>query len=91
MIDIETSRVVGYARWILPNCLAKQNDVRLEAQAPEGTQFEREEWEKRYRENTKGGQSISMKGGGLMIYRRAPLEVVDARIMRGGPFLSTFF
>ncbi|OKO92065.1 hypothetical protein PENSUB_12910 [Penicillium subrubescens] len=88
VIDVETGRVVGYTRWILPDCLAKQNDVWLEAQAPEGTQIEREEWEKQYRENTKAGQPIGMKGGGLMSYRSAPLEVVDARIMRDGPFLT---
>lgn len=90
VIDIETGRVVGYARWILPDCLAKRNGVWLEAQAPEGTQIEREEWEKQYRENTTGGQPIGMKGGGLMSYRSAPLEVVDARIMRNGPFLSKY-
>ncbi|CEO59179.1 hypothetical protein PMG11_03863 [Penicillium brasilianum] len=87
VIDVESGQVVGYARWILPDCLAKQNDVWLEAQAPEGTRSEREEWEIQHKANTRGGQPIGMKSGGLMSYRSAPLEVIDARIMRDGPFL----
>lgn len=91
VIDVETGRIVGFARWILPDCLAKQGNVWLEAQAPEGTQSEREAWQRQYKENTKGGRPIGMKSGELMSYRSAPLEVVDAQIMRDGPFLSNLF
>lgn len=86
VIDRETSQVVGYARWILPPILAKNNDVWLEAQVAEVTPAERDE--EQYQACTKNGRPIGMKGGSMMSYRSAPLEAVDARIMRDGPFLS---
>ncbi|KAJ5770660.1 uncharacterized protein N7511_002711 [Penicillium nucicola] len=87
VIDRETSQVVGYARWILPTILAKSNDVWLEAQVAEATPADRAVYEEQYLACTKNGRPIGMKGGSMMSYRSAPLEAVDARIMRDGPFL----
>lgn len=88
VIDLETGRVVGYARWRLPPNLAQKNNVWLEAQVAEGTPAERKIYEKRYQTSTKGGQPIGLKGGKMRDYRSAPLEAADARIMLDGPFLS---
>ncbi|KAJ5129036.1 hypothetical protein N7448_002748 [Penicillium atrosanguineum] len=87
-IDLATGSVVGYARWCLPSDLAKKSDVWLEAQVAEGTAAERAIYEKQYQVNTKNGQAIGLKGGEMRNYRSAPLEAVDARIMRDGPFLT---
>jgi hypothetical protein len=80
-IDLETGRVVGYARWCLPPDLAKKGDVWLEAQVAEGTPAERAIFEKRYQDSTKNGRLIGIKSGEMMSYRSAPLEAADARIM----------
>jgi hypothetical protein len=88
VIDCETNQVVGYARWILPPILAKNDDVWLEAQVAEATSAERTEYQKAYQACTSNGRPVGMKGGSMMSYRSAPLEAVDARIMQDGPFLS---
>lgn len=86
-VDLETGQVVGYARWRLPPCLAKKNDVWLEAQVAEGTSTERAVYREKYQASTKDGRIMGMKDE-MLDYRSAPLEAVDARIMRDGPFLS---
>lgn len=88
VINRVTGQVVGYARWILPPILAKNNDVWLEAQVAEVTAAECAAYEKQYQACTKNGRAIGMKSGSMMSYRSAPLEAVDARIRRDGPFLS---
>ena len=88
VIDSETGRVVGYARWLLPPTLADRGDVWLEAQVPEATADERASFEKRHRASTENGRPIGLKGGELSRHRSAPLEAADARIMQDGPFLS---
>ncbi|KAK9365597.1 hypothetical protein V1509DRAFT_373982 [Lipomyces kononenkoae] len=88
VINAETGEVVGYARWTLPPVLAEKNNVWPEAQVAEPTPAEREIYEKKYQAGTKNGRLIGMKAGGMMNFRSAPLEVVDARITRDGPFLT---
>ncbi|KAE8548901.1 hypothetical protein TMatcc_010238 [Talaromyces marneffei ATCC 18224] len=88
VINRVTGQVVGYARWILPPILAKNNDVWLEAQVAEVTAAECAAYEKQYQACTKNGRAIGMKSGSMMSYRSAPLEAVDARIRRDGPFLT---
>lgn len=90
VIDIETGEVVGYARWCLPLMLVEKNNVWLEAQVAEPTPAEREVYEKRYQAGTKNGRAIGLKTGGMVTFRSAPLEAVDARIMKDGPFLGTY-
>lgn len=89
VLDHETSQVVGYARWILPPTLAKNNDVWLEAQVAEASPAELAVYKEQYEACTRNGRPIGLKGGSMMSYRSAPLEAVDARIMRDGPFLGT--
>jgi hypothetical protein len=62
-IDLETERVVGYARWCLPPDLAKRGDVWLEAQVAEGTPAEHAIFEMRYQGSTKNGRLVGIKSG----------------------------
>jgi hypothetical protein len=79
--------VIGYARWLLPPHLAR-NDVWQEAQVAKVTSDERAVFEKLAQAYTKNGRPIGLKSGAEMNYRSAPLEAADERVTRDGPFLS---
>ncbi|KAJ5536516.1 hypothetical protein N7513_009702 [Penicillium frequentans] len=87
VIDVASGQVVGYARWLLPSHLAK-DDVWQEAQVAEATSDERALFEKLSRAYTKNGRPIGLKSGEEMNYRSAPLEQADERVTRDGPFLT---
>ncbi|KZF21984.1 hypothetical protein L228DRAFT_283185 [Xylona heveae TC161] len=87
VINVETGKVVGYARWSLPPDLAKAGNVWLEAQVAEPSRVDLEIYEKNFKANTDNGRLIGLKTGAMIGFRSAPLEAADARIMRDGPFL----
>lgn len=87
VIDVASGQVVGYARWLLPSHLAK-NEVWQEAQVAEATSDERAVFEKQSQAYTKNGRPVGLKSGEEMNYRSAPLEEADERVTRDGPFLS---
>lgn len=85
LIEISTGEVVGYARWLLPPDLAKEN-VWKEAQAVEPTPEESELFEKK--------ASIPLpkvRSDEMLEFRSTPLVEADARIMKNGPYLGTYF
>ena len=96
-IDVENGEVVGYARWYLPPVLTerkKNNDdddddnvVWQEAQVAEPTPEERELFERRFKTVTDNGRIPGLRRD-VMMFRSAPLEVADAKIMKDGPYLS---
>ncbi|KAG9843980.1 hypothetical protein KCU98_g7923, partial [Aureobasidium melanogenum] len=83
-IDNTTGEVVAYARWILPEHLASADLVVWpEAQVQEPTEEEKAEFEKMSKDVTDRGLRMDLLG-----YRSTPLEAIDAKIRRGGPFLE---
>ncbi|KAK9384800.1 hypothetical protein V1515DRAFT_610430 [Lipomyces mesembrius] len=86
VIDLETGEVVGYARWNLPPVLAAKN-VWPEAQVAEPTPEDRELFEKKFKAVTDNGRIRGLKTD-MSSFRSAPLEVVDAKIMKDGPYLT---
>jgi hypothetical protein len=89
-IITETGQVVGYARWILPDHLAT-DDIWPQAQVAEVSPDELAMYKTRYEDNSVDGLSAGIRTDGIMAYRGAPLEEVDARIMKDGPFLGKFW
>lgn len=87
-IDAETGQVVGYARRILPDFLAEEGDVWVDAQVGEPTPAARELYQRKSDESTDNGRIIGRKQEmGDFISR--PLEEADVRVTsHGGPFLS---
>jgi hypothetical protein len=85
----ETGQIVGYARWILPTHLAK-SDIWPHAQVVDVSPDQHAEYEAMYKENSLGAQPIGLRTDGIMAFRGAALDKVDARIMKDGPFLGMF-
>ena len=67
-----------------------KDDICPQAQVVEVSSDERAVYETKFQENSRNGQPIGLKTGGIMEYRSAPLEV-DARIMKDGPFLGILY
>lgn len=83
-IDSTTGEVVAYARWILPEHLAFVDPVNWpEAQVQEPTAAQGVEFEKMSKDVTDRGLKMD-----LLEYRSAPLEAIDAKIKKSGPFLG---
>lgn len=84
-VDVETGKVVGYARWILPPTL--EEEAWKEAQAPEANLDQRQLFEKNYISVTDSGRVRHIRRD-LSTYRSGILQAVDDKFMADGPFLS---
>ncbi|KAL8791650.1 MAG: hypothetical protein Q9195_005733 [Heterodermia aff. obscurata] len=86
-IDVETGRVIGYARWVLPPVLVERT-AWLEAQVPDVNLEQRQLFEQDFRTLT--DEKGNMRGikHELAVYRSRPLEAASAEIMESGSFLA---
>ncbi|KAH0155213.1 acyl-CoA N-acyltransferase, partial [Aureobasidium melanogenum] len=83
-INNATGEVLAYARWILPEHLTSADPVVWpEAQVREATEEEKSEFEKMSKEVTDRGLRMD-----LLEFRSTPLEEIDAKIRKSGPFLE---
>ncbi|KAK9349842.1 hypothetical protein V1523DRAFT_399773 [Lipomyces doorenjongii] len=87
VIDVKTGEIVGYARWTLPSEWAKKN-IWPEAQVAEPTPENCKLFEKKFQAVTDNGRIRGLKTDGSSAFRSRPLEVVDAKIMKDGPYLT---
>ncbi|KXH68811.1 hypothetical protein CSAL01_00079 [Colletotrichum salicis] len=86
-VDADSSEIVGYARWILPD-----DDNRIswsEAAVREPSQEEADKFQTAFQANTEGG-SIKGMDGKLQAALGLPLEEAEVAAMRSqeGPFLD---
>jgi hypothetical protein len=81
IIETETGQVVGYARWALPDHLGR-SDIWPQGHVAEVSPDERAMYETKYQEKPVNGQPAGLRIYGVMAYRSAPLEEIDARIMK---------
>ncbi|KAL1305764.1 hypothetical protein AAFC00_007342 [Neodothiora populina] len=86
----ETGEVVAYARWILPQHLSdadKANVIWEDAQVVDVNIEQQHIFKKNFDSVTDDGQIRHLKKD-LLNYRSTPLEEVDAKFTKSGPYLG---